>query len=275
MIDWSDAEAQGLRDAVGEELANQLLKGCQVHWMRSFHRIADKVCKIQHPERRKIENEAFKLIAAAIVKVKSQDQVLKLFQCLCGERDIRDVQSLVPGLSAHHISVVCQYSNWSLATHWIRWWTRRPHLRMLCIPFSDMAKSTWDRCPTSTNAVERKNQDSKQSQPVEMKTAFVKVYRMDKTAHLQYIAACEQVRLSYRDTTQSHEKQAAQKRKERRNKKYPQDKQALQGPTDKSTNFASITTSPRPVNENNLLLLRMSFNPNQKNSGTPLSPNLT
>ena len=50
VIDWSDAEAQGLRDAVGEELANQLLKGCQVLWMRSFNRIADKVCKIQHPE---------------------------------------------------------------------------------------------------------------------------------------------------------------------------------------------------------------------------------
>ena len=76
-----------------------------------------------------------------------------------------------------------------------------------------------------------------------MKTAFVKVYRMDKTAHLQYIAACEQVRLSYRDTTQSHEKQAVQKRKERRNKKYPQDKQPLQGPIDMSTNFASTTTS--------------------------------
>ena len=77
-----------------------------------------------------------------------------------------------------------------------------------------MAKSTWDRCPTSTNAVERKNQDSKQSQPVEIKTAFVKVYHMDKTAHLQYIAACEQVRLSYCDTSQNHERQATQKRKE-------------------------------------------------------------
>ena len=42
---------------------------------------------------------------------------------------------------------------------------------------------------------------------------------------------------------QSHERQAAQKRKERRKKKYSQDKQALQGPTDKSTNFASTTTS--------------------------------
>ena len=44
VVDWSDAEAQGLRDAVGEELANQLLKGCQVHWMRSYQRVADKVC---------------------------------------------------------------------------------------------------------------------------------------------------------------------------------------------------------------------------------------
>ena len=65
---------------------------------------------------------------------------------------------------------------------------------------------------------------------------------MDKAAHLQYIAACEQVRLSYRDTTQGHEKQPAQKRMERRNKKYPQDKKALHGPPDKSTNFASTTT---------------------------------
>ena len=67
-----------------------------------------------------------------------------------------------------------------------------------------------------------------------MKTAFVKVYRMDKTAHLQYIAACEQVRLPYLDTIRGHEKQAAQKRKEQRNKKYPQDKEALHGPPDKT-----------------------------------------
>ena len=31
MIDWSDAEANGLRKAVGDIVANRLLKGCQVH----------------------------------------------------------------------------------------------------------------------------------------------------------------------------------------------------------------------------------------------------
>ena len=31
VIDWSDAEANGLRKAVGDIVANRLLKGCQVH----------------------------------------------------------------------------------------------------------------------------------------------------------------------------------------------------------------------------------------------------
>ena len=103
--------------------------------------------------------------------------------------------------------------------------------------FSEMDKITWESCPTTTNAVERKNQDCKQSQPLEIQAAFVNVYRMDKAACLQHIAACEQVRLSYRSTTQeAREKQAAQKRKER-DKRYPEDRQALQGPPDKTSNF--------------------------------------
>ena len=74
-----------------------------------------------------------------------------------------------------------------------------------------MEGATWQNCPTTTNAVERKNRDSKQSQPVETKAAFVNTYRLDKAACLQYIAAPEEVRLSYRDTSQEgREKQAAQ-----------------------------------------------------------------
>ena len=51
-------------------------------------------------------------------------------------------------------------------------------------------------------------------------------------------AACEQVRLSYRRTTQeAREKQAAQKQKERRDKMHPKDKQALHGPPDNNNNI--------------------------------------
>ena len=37
VIDWSDAEAAGLKLAVGEHKAAVLLKGCKVHWQRSCH----------------------------------------------------------------------------------------------------------------------------------------------------------------------------------------------------------------------------------------------
>lgn len=86
-----------------------------------------------------------------------------------------------------------------------------------------------------------------------MKAAFVKVYRLDKAAHLQYIAASEHVRLSYRNTTQdAREKPAAQKRKERRTKKYPSDKLALHGPPDRSNNF--VATSPQDAKKRKLEL---------------------
>ena len=41
VIDWSDAEIRGLRDAVGIEMAKALLKGCQVHWNRSWQWVRD------------------------------------------------------------------------------------------------------------------------------------------------------------------------------------------------------------------------------------------
>ena len=55
VIDWSDSEAEGLKLAVGEKTGNLLLKGCKVHWIRSYQRVADKVCKNQHPEIRNVE----------------------------------------------------------------------------------------------------------------------------------------------------------------------------------------------------------------------------
>ena len=48
MIDWSDAEANGLQKAVRDTtVANGLLKGYQVaiHWSTSYQRVADKLCR--------------------------------------------------------------------------------------------------------------------------------------------------------------------------------------------------------------------------------------
>ena len=36
VTDWSDSEINGLKISVGETAADQLLKGCKVHWIRSW-----------------------------------------------------------------------------------------------------------------------------------------------------------------------------------------------------------------------------------------------
>ena len=43
ILDWSDTERKGLQLAIGEELCDKLLIGCQVHYGRSYQRVADKV----------------------------------------------------------------------------------------------------------------------------------------------------------------------------------------------------------------------------------------
>ena len=33
VVDWSDSQIKGLQLAIGKEKAEQLLKGCKVHWL--------------------------------------------------------------------------------------------------------------------------------------------------------------------------------------------------------------------------------------------------
>ena len=210
--DWNDSEAEGLKLAVGDKTANRLLKGCRVHWIRSYQRVADKVCKHQHPEIKTVEKEAFSLVAVAVQKVLTQQHVLQLFQCLCGNLNIAEVQNIVPGLTAGHIAAATENSKWEAAIHWINWWVRLAHLRMLSLAFTDMPKTVWESAPSSTNAVE-KNLDSKKTHPVHFKAA-VSAYKLDKSFCLNYIAASENVRLSYTNATVQYiRKQAAKKAK--------------------------------------------------------------
>lgn len=236
IIDWSDAEADGLQLAVGEEMANTLLKGCKVHWIRSYQRVADKVCKHQHPEKRAIENEAFNLVASAVQKVQTQQEVFHLFECLCGSRGINEVQSMVPGLTSAHVETVKENSTWEGASHWVKWWIRPAHLRMLSQAFTEMPKEVWEGAPATTNAVERQNLDSKQRHPVNIKEAMTRLYKIDKSFCLKYIAASENVRLSYTNSTlENIKKQSTKKANQRPKQRIPHDKLALHGPPDRTS----------------------------------------
>ena len=91
---------------------------------------------------------------------------------------------------------------------------------------------------STTNAVERKHLDNKKSHPVHFKAATVSAYKLNTYFCLKYIAAGENVRLSYTNpTVQNISKQAAKKAKQRLNKKFASDNLAVKGPPDKTSNF--------------------------------------
>ena len=101
--------------------------------------------------------------------------------------------------------------DWSCAKHRALWWARCDHLKMLSKSFSNMEDNIWEQCPSSTNAVERKNRDCKRDTPQCLKLAMMKVYIVDKVACLKHIAA-EGIILSYRSRSEEAKRMTALKK---------------------------------------------------------------
>ena len=155
VTDWSDAEILGLGQAVGKETAKTLLKGCKVHWARSWQRVRDQVARSSDKPR---ERAIFSKIASQIPKIEGQ-RVAYCFQALCSESpSVQDLVGIVDGLTVEDAKFVASECNWMTAKHWAKWWMRQEHLQMLHKDFTHMVDDVWSRCPADTNAVERKKQ---------------------------------------------------------------------------------------------------------------------
>ena len=126
--------------------------------------------------------------------------------------------------------------DWSCAKHWAQWWMRCDHLKMLSKSFSMMEDSIWERCPSSTNAVERTNKDCKSDTPQCLKLAMIKVYKVDKVACLKHMAAEDGIVLSYRSKNEEARRMTAKKKQEYRKRSFP-DKESEYGPPDRTDNF--------------------------------------
>ena len=143
--------------------------------------------------------------------------------------------------------VVTENSKWEGASHWVNWWIRPAHLRMLSQAFTEMPKAVWENAPSTKNAVERKNLDSKQKHPVQLKNAMIRAYTFDKSFCLRYIDASENVRQSYTNhTAETVRKQAANKAHQRLNQRVPNDKLAVHGPQTRPQIFKVVRNLLRP-----------------------------
>ena len=114
---------------------------------------------------------------------------------------------------------------------------------MLCKVFSSMDGEVWDRCPSTTNAVERKSKDCKTDHPSSLKLAMVKVYKLDKIAALRHIAAEGNISVSYRSCSDDARLEESQRKRRQRQKAISSDKSAQYGPPDRSSNFCQPSSS--------------------------------
>ena len=126
------------------------------------------------------------------------------------------------------------------AKHWVQWWTRPKHLKMLCKPFTEMSSGDWEKCPRNTNGVERANGLAKVcDRKLSLYGAMQSLYEKDKAFALQYISAYDGVKTSYRSVPNlAQRSNAAVKRKVRQ--PSAKDNECSFGPPDKKQYFSSV-----------------------------------
>ena len=99
--------------------------------------------------------EAFCLIAKNTMIVAESSMYYNCLMCCMTQES--SVEQLCIPLSEEKIAIVSG-CDWSGAKHWVEWWTRESHLRMLSKPFAKMAPGVWNKAQRITNGVYRKNQ---------------------------------------------------------------------------------------------------------------------
>ena len=234
VVDWLDAEIKGLGIAVGKELAITLLKGCKVHWTRSWQRVRD--CIVTSNDKVH-EKNLFSAIASNITKIAAGSNIVSAFEVLCKKRSATSLVGIITGLTKDDAQFIDSNTNWTNTTKWVEWWMRPQHHKLLHEDYTEMDESIWKRCPSDTNAVERKNLDSKESLPQQLRIAMTNLYRYDKTACAKNIAANVGVSVTYCDQLQEARKSEATKRNMRRQNKSSSDLTAQYGPPDRQCHF--------------------------------------
>ena len=109
-----------------------------------------------HPPNKQLDKRVFLEICGKIKSLDSQVDIVACFESLCGVRSVFNLlQKLSSLCTTQEATIIDKECNWSAAKHWAQWWTRATHLKVLSQSFLDMSSSVWNKCPSSTNAVER------------------------------------------------------------------------------------------------------------------------
>ncbi|KAL9971616.1 hypothetical protein ACROYT_G017805 [Oculina patagonica] len=185
-----------LIQTVGQNKAFSVLKGCQLHWMRSVLRVSSRVCQSED------EQFVFKAIGRAIPLAETEEDVLKMLDVLCGRAKVSELDGIVKFEDVSSSAII--NTHWNRAECWCQWWMQERHLKLLCEATTDMNATVWDTTPFTTNAVESKNRlsvpSSKGSSNLLLQLEHQ--YRMDRLATKKHVAAEHDVMIHHRSDSQ-------------------------------------------------------------------------
>ena len=246
VVDWSDAVIKGLGFALGKEKAMAILRGCKVHWARSWQRVRDRVAMSANKKR---EKALFSLIASEIPNTPAGNDLERAFAVLCKEKTSHSLVGVIKGFTTSDADFIDVETNWSTAKKWVEWWMRPNHIKLLHKDYSKMRDDIWEKCPSDTNAVERKNLDSKECLPQAIQAALINMYKYDKAACAKHIAAMEGTSISYIGKNLEIRKKQNIKRSIHRQNSPSYDKLAQYGPPDRQCHFEESTSRKRSAEQ--------------------------
>ena len=84
MVDFDQAQYNGLQKALGADLARNVIRGCSVHWKTSVNRANKIVTKS------KDEFDIFRTLAFKVPELEDQGDIILIFDVLCAKVPLRD-----------------------------------------------------------------------------------------------------------------------------------------------------------------------------------------
>ena len=100
--------------AIGKDLAEKLLKGCRVLWIRSCQHVADKA----KSRDKKREKDIFIKISTRIQTLECTVHIVACLESVCGVRSVSQLVKSVPGIcSADDAQFVDDNCDWSSVRH--------------------------------------------------------------------------------------------------------------------------------------------------------------
>ena len=115
VTDWSDTEINGLKRSIGEDSAMQLLIGCKVHWIRSWHCVRGRVWK------RLKKKQIFNKTATASIHCDAPS-ALKYFKVLCSQSSTKTLLNVIKVLSLEEVEFLDKNCNWIAAKKRVERW---------------------------------------------------------------------------------------------------------------------------------------------------------